>query len=122
MLFFFLMIRRPPRSTRTDTLFPYTTLFRSCVAPASGAASPSPAGRITTGRDGRESCSTERKFIMANIGTFTAEKDGFTGPLRTLTLNVKVKLVAHDKGENESAPHFRQNGREACRGRGGLNV
>src|SRR3546814_19768991 len=27
--FFFLMIRRPPRSTRTDTLFPYTTLFRS---------------------------------------------------------------------------------------------
>src|SRR3546814_19972133 len=26
----FLMIRRPPRSTLTDTLFPYTTLFRSC--------------------------------------------------------------------------------------------
>src|SRR3546814_3339708 len=34
------MIRRPPRSTRTDTLFPYTTLFRSCapvaVAEAAG--------------------------------------------------------------------------------------
>src|SRR3546814_385980 len=29
--FFCLMIRRPPRSTRTDTLFPYTTLFRSMV-------------------------------------------------------------------------------------------
>src|SRR3546814_15602132 len=28
------MIRRPPRSTRTDTLFPYTTLFRSPVAKA----------------------------------------------------------------------------------------
>src|SRR3546814_20232024 len=28
-MFFLLMIRRPPRSTRTDTLFPYTTLFRS---------------------------------------------------------------------------------------------
>src|SRR3546814_13568049 len=27
----FLMIRRPPRSTRTDTLFPYTTLFRSDI-------------------------------------------------------------------------------------------
>src|SRR3546814_20795102 len=26
------MIRRPPRSTRTDTLFPYTTLFRSCLS------------------------------------------------------------------------------------------
>src|SRR3546814_20861376 len=30
-LFFFLMRRRPPRSNRTDTLFPYTTLFRSCA-------------------------------------------------------------------------------------------
>src|SRR3546814_12302248 len=29
LCFFFLIIRRPPRSTRTDTLFPYTTLFRS---------------------------------------------------------------------------------------------
>src|SRR3546814_4243735 len=29
LVLFFLMIRRPPRSTRTDTLFPYTTLFRS---------------------------------------------------------------------------------------------
>src|SRR3546814_5271412 len=29
MIIFFLMIRRPPRSTRIDTLFPYTTLFRS---------------------------------------------------------------------------------------------
>src|SRR3546814_16782255 len=28
-IFFFVMIRRPPRSTRTDTLFPYTTLVRS---------------------------------------------------------------------------------------------
>src|SRR3546814_8178120 len=40
LLFFFLMIRRPPRSTRTDTLFPYTTLFRSAgfcqVTPAAG--------------------------------------------------------------------------------------
>src|SRR3546814_15485636 len=43
LLFCFLMIRRPPRSTRTDTLFPYTTLFRSllyqirrCSAPCVG--------------------------------------------------------------------------------------
>src|SRR3546814_7801522 len=32
-IFFFLMILRPPRSTRTDTLFPYTTLFRSEAQP-----------------------------------------------------------------------------------------
>src|SRR3546814_11762355 len=30
-MMFFLMIRRPPRSTRTDTLVPYTTLFRSSL-------------------------------------------------------------------------------------------
>src|SRR3546814_5388811 len=34
------MIRRPPRSTRTDTLFPYTTLFRSNHAPVRNAAVP----------------------------------------------------------------------------------
>src|SRR3546814_16727020 len=39
--FFFLMIRRPPRSTRTDTLFPYTTLFRS-KSPHRQSARPSP--------------------------------------------------------------------------------
>src|SRR3546814_12015252 len=32
LLFCFLMFRRPPRSTRTDTLFPYTTLFRSSLS------------------------------------------------------------------------------------------
>src|SRR3546814_9874530 len=39
LLIFFLMIRRPPRSTRTDTLFPYTTLFRSAFARARRAGS-----------------------------------------------------------------------------------
>src|SRR3546814_9502533 len=39
------MIRRPPRSTRTDTLFPYTTLFRSDGGMASATA--------TVGDDGR---------------------------------------------------------------------
>src|SRR3546814_2924401 len=33
IVFFLLMIRRPPRSTRTDTLFPYTTLVRSGLNP-----------------------------------------------------------------------------------------
>src|SRR3546814_4761891 len=35
-VFFCLMIRRPPRSTRTDTLFPYTTLFRSTIHAGKG--------------------------------------------------------------------------------------
>src|SRR3546814_19500377 len=41
LLLFFLMIRRPPRSTRTDTLFPYTTLFRSPGAARSALRRPS---------------------------------------------------------------------------------
>src|SRR3546814_16812873 len=40
IVFFFLMIRRPPRSTRTDTLFPYTTLFRSSPAASAHARPP----------------------------------------------------------------------------------
>src|SRR3546814_14199544 len=37
LCFFFLLLRRPPRSTRTATPFPYTTLFRSGAATAVGA-------------------------------------------------------------------------------------
>src|SRR3546814_16593369 len=49
-VFFFLMIRRPPRSTRTDTLFPYTTLFRSSqrVAPREANSRASPLHPTTT--------------------------------------------------------------------------
>src|SRR3546814_16240697 len=36
LLFLFLIVRRPPRSTRTVTLFPYTTLFRSAVEALTG--------------------------------------------------------------------------------------
>jgi uncharacterized protein (DUF736 family) len=65
---------------------------------------------------------------MANIGTFTADKDGFTGTLRTLTLNVKVKLVPNDKGDNEKPrlppagrqPRHRRGVEEDQRGRAGI--
>src|SRR3546814_3883471 len=49
-VFFFLMIRRPPRSTRTDTLFPYTTLFRSPPGSSRRRARPSPPSPRWTGR------------------------------------------------------------------------
>src|SRR3546814_16842833 len=48
------MIRRPPRSTRTDTLFPYTTLFRS----------PSRARRTTSRRGRRRTCSKGRHLLI----------------------------------------------------------
>ncbi|MCO7263874.1 DUF736 domain-containing protein [Dickeya zeae] len=43
---------------------------------------------------------------MANIGTFTAQNNGFTGTVRTLTLNVKVRFIPCDKS-SEHAPDFR---------------
>src|SRR3546814_6850238 len=47
--FFFLMIRRPPRSTRTDTLFPYTTLFRSGLQRAGDKGECLPGGQRVAG-------------------------------------------------------------------------
>lgn len=43
---------------------------------------------------------------MANIGTFNAQGNSFAGTVRTLTLNVKVKIVPSDK-ESENAPDYR---------------
>src|SRR3546814_2417276 len=63
------MIRRPPRSTRTDTLFPYTTLFRS-LAPARGAereapAAPAPRLRLADQRaDRSEEHTSELQSLM----------------------------------------------------------
>src|SRR3546814_8219857 len=59
-IYFFLMIRRPPRSTRTDTLFPYTTLFRSVRHGDRGGVRHHGAGRHREGlaepRPGRRIC------------------------------------------------------------------
>src|SRR3546814_13656222 len=51
-LFFFLMIRRPPRSTPTDTLFPYTTLFRSIPDDDAGRKTRQPAAHSRALRGG----------------------------------------------------------------------
>src|SRR3546814_503954 len=71
--FCFLMIRRPPRSTRTDTLFPYTTLFRSpahralqcglrhqSARPGPGLGRARPGGRGGAGGGGRPCCAARR--------------------------------------------------------------
>lgn len=44
---------------------------------------------------------------MATIGSFTAGKDGYTGTIRTLTVNVKASIVANDKKSTEGSPDFR---------------
>src|SRR3546814_12912571 len=70
--FFFLMIRRPPRSTRTDTLFPYTTLFRSTADLRSGDQPP----RARTGGDGKH----------RRAGRAGQDREGSQGRLSGVTL------------------------------------
>src|SRR3546814_19941488 len=58
LFIFFLMIRRPPRSTRTDTLFPYTTLFRSHPGKLFGA----PVAAGSMGGDGPLQCAGAERY------------------------------------------------------------
>ena len=44
---------------------------------------------------------------MATIGSFTAVADGYSGTIRTLTVNVKAKIIANDQKKSEGAPDFR---------------
>src|SRR3546814_11942767 len=64
--FFFLMIRRPPRSTRTDTLFPYTTLFRSppSINPHNWSSSAGKPPRCTTRPARSEEHTSELQSLM----------------------------------------------------------
>src|SRR3546814_8930285 len=78
---FFLMIRRPPRSTRTDTLFPYTTLFRS----------PLPA---------------QRRLAMY-AGTFKPTADGYSGRIRMFGINEAIIVVPAEPNDAENAPDYR---------------
>src|SRR3546814_8029772 len=74
------MIRLPPRSTRTDTLFPYTTLFRS---PTLGVRS---AKRPGTGRSREETCRTFHEHLWAGEATMrrTSKSDPHRRLLRAL--------------------------------------
>src|SRR3546814_8069511 len=84
-MFFFLMIRRPPRSTRTDTLFPYTTLFRSLHRYLSFTA-PSNAGR-----------GTPRESIAKPYEASTDFKKS-VGVKPRLRRNIAVKALFHWDG------------------------
>src|SRR3546814_580644 len=75
------MIRRPPRSTRTDTLFPYTTLFRSAVQLEAGPPAPR-AGRSLSGADGVSLTAIvlwERKVNLKLNGKVTVVTGGSKG-------------------------------------------
>src|SRR3546814_2796359 len=81
------MIRRPPRSTRTDTLFPYTTLFRSWCA--NGWMVPRwcwPAGRIAARRS-EEHTSELQSLMRISYAVFCLKKKHPHRPIHTDTNN-----------------------------------
>src|SRR3546814_12255578 len=70
------MIRRPPRSTRTDTLFPYTTLFRSAHAGGAGGEHGAERGRIRAEqRRAMEESGESAEPVGASIGEARPELD-----------------------------------------------
>src|SRR3546814_4977572 len=107
ILFFFVMIRRPPRSTRTDTLFPYTTLFRSAAARARARAARGRAGAVPGGRRAPPGRRFRRwRRVRAGEGDH-ARRPGRLG--RTCTRN------GHDRGvETRMAPTHRVAGAAAA--------
>src|SRR3546814_7443208 len=95
------MIRRPPRSTRTDTLFPYTTLFRSARLPPARRAPP---------RSARPSCATssphlqpcEQSFVRRQQHHDEARSEEHTSELQSLMrISYAVFCLKKKKTKNE---------------------
>src|SRR3546814_15148478 len=110
------MIRRPPRSTRTDTLFPYTTLFRS-LAPGNSI------GRLTVNGDLAFAAGSTHEVEVNAAGE--ADRLDATGAV-TIDSTASVAVLAED-GEYAGRPDYviltgaggitGQTGRAACRGK-----
>src|SRR3546814_16149519 len=95
---FLLMLRRPPRSTRTDTLFPYTTLFRS------------PEAVRLNGRKG---------FNVLSFANNHCMHAGYRAFLRTMEVMRESGISPVGGGKNivEALAHVYQIGRASCRER-----
>src|SRR3546814_10091939 len=107
MYFFFLMIRRPPRSTRTDTLFPYTTLFRSAFASGT-LAFPELLHRAFI-RSGSFPVVERTASLAIPLGPDTiwaVSTFGTTSPLAMRTLTFGPSALAHGCGLGKMADSF----------------
>src|SRR3546814_19742423 len=109
--FCFLMLRPPPRSTRTDTLFPYTTLFRSLVReqrPQAGVANmPGPGDALGAQHDflrgaepGDSRLAARVAFVDAEFDAADADRQGVPqhkplhAPVAPGTAHVRVVVTA----------------------------
>src|SRR3546814_16995232 len=119
--FFFLSLRRPPRSTRTDTLFPYTTLFRSeRVEQDIG-------GAVVADRDHlRRKIADRSDRAFGLVGVEAAGKIAAVERDRIVPMTLSACDLAHQLGEDDELerraarerPIGVENGRGSCRERG----
>src|SRR3546814_16889336 len=98
MFLFYLMIRRPPRSTRTDTLFPYTTLFRSyrladVAIDHSQDVGPLPASSIATIIKVFEDAGARARASSIHVNAWFGDYDKAT---------MAAELLADDLGDRKS--------------------
>src|SRR3546814_3840581 len=119
---FFLMIRRPPRSTRTDTLFPYTTLFRSrwtrptppsgsraCTPPRSTTRRSTPssgASRTTSSTRSEEHTSELQSLMRTSYAVFCLKKKQTKTKVRIhLHKSHVLKTLIHQSQQARVARH-----------------
>src|SRR3546814_13023513 len=104
------MIRRPPRSTRTDTLFPYTTLFRSLAALARRADESKVKALLSGEADANDT------YIEVNAGAGGIESQDWAGMLQRMYTRwaerhgMKVELIDQHSGEQEGTKSDRKRG------------
>src|SRR3546814_12248004 len=105
VLFFFLMIRRPPSSTRTDTLFPYTTLFRSFeLGRIEGALARQFLPAIIVGREPRADDRIAEFGLRQIPHLFAAE--ALVGAQRQLDRVGKAEILVDTVGERAEILHL----------------
>src|SRR3546814_7517774 len=114
--FFFLRIRRPPRSTRTDTLFPYTTLFRSPERRREEQPGTGQAQRIAEGigRDRAQATAVSlARRTNAGLGTEPGREhrsEEHTSELQSLMrISYAVFCLKKKKTQNNKANTYKQN-------------
>src|SRR3546814_7248646 len=104
------MIRRPPRSTRTDTLFPYTTLFRSLRRddpPGPGRSRPEgDAGARRSGRTGKGNAEAGRQGVP-RIGWLHRRSEEHTSELQSLMRISYAVFCLKKKNQNNQKTSYR---------------
>src|SRR3546814_9285971 len=107
LVFFFLRLRRPPRATRTETLFPYTTLFRS-LASVSGAGSwmaPDGSTGFSTARKDNATGGQMPHWISSSIST-SCRSEEHTSELQSLMRTSYAVFCCKQKRNQISNEHL----------------